>query len=101
MKKDAYHVDLQPSELPQQAEGTRLNFTCSTNLEDVYPKWTINNQVYEITFLPPGFIATESSLSFIFQASAEVTCFFTIWLDGEFVSICSEPTLVEPIPTHG
>ena len=49
MKKDAYHVDLQPSELPQQAEGTRLNFTCSTNFEGVYPKWTINNQVYEIT----------------------------------------------------
>ncbi|CAI8013368.1 hypothetical protein GBAR_LOCUS8490, partial [Geodia barretti] len=35
------------------SEGYLVNFTCSTNLNVTYPKWRINDRVYDVTNHPP------------------------------------------------
>ena len=94
-------MDLEPSGRITHAEETRIIFTCSTNNPGLYPKWTINNQVYEITYLLSDFEATQSTFSFTFGAKAEVSCFYTILLDGEIVDVCSDVTTVIPLHTRG
>ena len=94
-------MNLEPSGRITHAEETRITFNCSVNIPGLYPKWTINNQVYEITYLPPGFEATQSTLSFTFEWIAKVSCFYTILLDGEIVDVCSDVTTVIPLNTRG
>ena len=94
-------MNLEPSGRITHAEETRITFNCSINIPDLYPKWTINNQVYEITYLPPGFEATQSTLSFTFEWKAEVSCFYTILLHGEIVDVCSDVTTVIPLSARG
>ena len=101
VETDAYTVDLQPSGRITHAEETLITFTCSINIPGLYPKWTIDNQVYEITYLPPGFEATQSTLSFTFEWKAEVSCFYTIFLDGKIVDVCSDVTTVIPLNARG
>ena len=53
VETDAYDVNLEPSGRITHAEETLITFNCSTDIPGLYPKWTINDQVYEITYTYP------------------------------------------------
>ncbi|CAI8013367.1 hypothetical protein GBAR_LOCUS8490 [Geodia barretti] len=72
------------------SEGYLVNFTCSTNLNVTYPKWRINDRVYDVTNHPPEITFEGMSIKFrIPVTSAQVRCFISTFLDGKLVDICS------------
>ena len=101
METSTHHVEIHPTGLMTLYQGTRVNFTCFSNFSNAYPRWRINNQVYEITYLPLNFTATKTSFSFIFETRASVSCFYTIFFNGRVIDICSDITHLIPEQVRG
>jgi hypothetical protein len=55
-----------------------------------YPKWKINDNVYDVTNHPPEIILEGMSIKFRMpQTSVPVRCFISTFIDGEVVDVCS------------
>jgi hypothetical protein len=84
-----YYATVQPNFLIAP-EGDLVNFTCSTNLMVTYPKWKINDNVYDVTNHPHQITFEGMNIKFgMPQTSVQVRCFISTFIDGEVVDICS------------
>ena len=80
---------LVPNVLEDVDEGYKYNFTCCTNLWAVYPRWRLNDTEYEVTKLPPNFVARGLSIEFKLQTSLKIRCCFRTFIDREVKDIWS------------
>ena len=64
--------------LLKQRQGKGYIFCSAVNITDTFPRWEINERVYDVTHLPSGFVATGLSLQIIFEGTLNACCFFDI-----------------------
>ena len=56
-----------------------VTFACSViNIAATFPRWEINELVYDVTHLPPGFVATGFRLQLKLEEELHARCFFDV-----------------------
>lgn len=71
---DDYYARLQPN-IVEASEGYVFNFSCSTNLQTIYPRWEINDQEYDVIDLPPEYTVSGPNLGVNVERNVKIRCF--------------------------
>ena len=71
------------TQLTEEKDGSMYKLTCNTSLEARFPRWEINDNVYQVNHLPPGFSASGFDIEFeLNNGVLDFRCFFLLASGG-------------------